>query len=139
MQDTLFTKIVRGDLPSWRVYEDDRVIGILDINPVNKGHVLVIPKEPYANVHDLPEELFAHLMVVAKRVSGAVQKATNADGINIIMNNGADAGQLIVNHAHVHIVPRFKDDGFKGWPSRHQYDEGEKEVVAEKIRGAISV
>jgi len=137
MEDTIFTKIIRKELPSWPVYEDDRVIAILDITPVNKGHVLVIPKEVYANVYDLPEELLAHLMIVAKRVATALKTALNADGVNIIMNNEPAAGQLITDHAHIHVIPRFSGDGFEAWHGHVPYTEGEKESFAEKIRAKL--
>lgn len=138
MEDTLFQKIAKGELPSWKVYEDEQALAILDIYPVNKGHVIVVPKEVYANVYEIPEALFMHLMAVAKRVAKAVKEGMAADGVNIIMNNEPAAGQLITNHAHIHIVPRFADDGLKNWPSKESYQEGEKESIAEKIRNGIS-
>lgn len=136
MTDSIFTKILKGEIPSTKVYEDDSVFAILDINPVHKGHVLVIPKDEYKDIHDIPEELFAHLMVIVKRLAKAVKEATGADGINILMNNEAAAGQVIF-HAHVHIVPRFAEDGFRNWPSKKSYNEGEKELFAEKIRSKL--
>lgn len=137
MADSIFTKILKGELPSTKIYEDEKVFAILDISPVHKGHVLVIPKEDYKDIHHIPEELFVHLMVVTKRLAKAVKEATGADGINIIMNNEAAAGQVIF-HAHVHIVPRFTEDGFKHWPSKKTYAEGEKEEYAEKIRAKLN-
>lgn len=138
MEDSIFTKIIKDELPSWKVYEDEKALAILDIYPVNKGHVLVIPKEAYANVYELPEELCAHLMSVAKRVAEGVKEATGAGGVNIIMNNEVAAGQLITDHAHIHVIPRFLNDGLTNWPSQDSYKEGEKEAIAEKIRNTIS-
>jgi len=138
MADTIFTRIVRGELPSSKVYEDDQCIAIMDINAVHKGHVLVIPKEDYPNVYELPEDLFMHLMKVAKHLALAVKKATGAEGINIIMNNEPAAGQVITDHAHIHIVPRFVGDGLQNWAGKQSYEDGEKDAYAEKITAALA-
>ncbi|MBU6323498.1 HIT family protein [Patescibacteria group bacterium] len=137
MAGSVFSRIIAGELPASKVFEDDRTLAILDINPVNKGHVLVIPKEDYANIYDIPEDLFAHLMLVVKRLAPAIRDAVDAEGINIIMNNEPAAGQLVADHAHIHIVPRFHGDGHEHWHGKAVYGEGEKEEVAENIRKAI--
>lgn len=135
MQENVFKKIIAGEIPAARVYEDERTLAFLDINPTNKGHTLVVPKEEYENMYDLPEELFCSVMKTVKRIAPAIKKAMQADGINLIMNNEPAAGQ-IVPHAHVHIVPRFQGDGFKHWQGR-PYEEGEAEQVAEAIREGL--
>lgn len=137
MEKTVFERIIEGELQSWKVFEDDLCVAILDITPVNKGHVLVIPKERYSNIYDIPKNLFTHLMGTVHTLAPAVKEATGADGINIIMNNEPAAGQLITNHAHIHIVPRFLTDGFASWHGTIPYTEGEKEVFAEKIKSSI--
>ena len=138
MAQGIFSRIIAGELPSWKVYEDDRALAILDINPVNKGHVIVLPRRDYPNVYELPEDLFAHLMLVAKRLAPAIKEAVGAGGINITMNNDPAAGQLILDHTHIHIIPRFFGDGHEPWHGRESYEEGEKEKVAEKIKACLT-
>lgn len=129
----LFCKIVAGQIPAEKVYEDDQVFAFLDIHPVNIGHTLVIPKQHHANLYETPDETLAHLMVVVKKLSAAIKGALNADGINIEMNNDPAAGQIIF-HAHIHIVPRFLGDGFTHWHGARDYAEGEAQEVAAKIK-----
>jgi len=110
----IFAKILRGEIPSHRLYEDDRCVVILDIFPVNPGHALVIPKAPAVVVADLDEALVAHLMAVGARVSKALRRAVpRCEGVNFWISDGAAAGQE-VPHVHLHVIPRFAGDGF-GW------------------------
>lgn len=109
----IFAKILRGEIPSHRLYEDDRCVVILDIFPVNLGHLLVIPKVPAVIVTELDEALVAHLMAVGARVSKALRKAVPCEGVNFWISDGATAGQE-VPHVHLHVIPRFSGDGF-GW------------------------
>lgn len=133
MNDCLFCKIAAEEIPCTKVYEDDTVLAFLDIHPVNIGHTLVIPKIHHVNLYDASDETLAHMMPVIKKLSIAVKGALNADGINIEMNNEAGAGQLIF-HTHIHIIPRFSDDGLKHWPSPRGYNEGEAAEVSTKIK-----
>lgn len=135
MTDCIFCKIIKGEIPSSKVYEDEKVFAFLDIAPVNKGHTLVIPKEHYVNIFDMPEELLKDVSVAVKNISAAVQKGVNADGISLGMSNNSAAGQVVM-HAHMHIMPRFKDDGLRLWP-QGKYEEGEMQEYAEKIKGAL--
>jgi len=135
MNDDLFLKIVKGEIPSHKIYEDEYTFAFLDIAPNNHGHTLVIPKERFKDIYDIPEETLCRVMNAVKKVSVAVKKATNADGINIAMNNEPAAGQIVL-HAHIHVIPRFKDDGYKHW-GKKEYKEGEAEKVAEKIRAEL--
>ena len=135
MSDDLFLKIAKGEIPSYKIYEDEYTFAFLDIAPNNPGHTLVIPKERFKNIYDVPEETLCRMMSVAKKISIAVKKATNADGINISMNNEPAAGQLVF-HVHIHVIPRFKNDGYKPW-GKKEYKEGEAEVVAESIRAEL--
>lgn len=132
----LFLKIIAGEIPASRVYEDEETYAFLDIKPSNKGHVLVVPKKYYRNILDIEEAAFCALMKTVHRLAPAVCKATGATGINIIMNNEPSAGQIIF-HAHVHLVPRFEaDEVFQ--PAKHtSYEEGEMESVAEAIRNNL--
>ena len=133
----LFCKIIAGEIPSTKVYEDDTVLAFLDIHPVNIGHTLVIPKVHATNLYDAPEETLAHMMSVIKKLSIAIKKSLNTDGINIEMNNDSVAGQIIF-HAHIHIVPRFSGDGFTHWNGARNYHDGEMNEVAQKISQKLS-
>lgn len=131
----LFCKIANGDIPSAKVYEDENFTAFLDINPVNKGHTLVVPKKHFETLLDIPEEILVRYMVVVKKISGIVKNAVGASGFNLMMNNFKASGQE-VDHAHLHIIPRFENDGLKHWPGKN-YEEGEMEQVKEKIKKAF--
>lgn len=130
--DCIFCKIIEGELPSAKIYEDKRILALLDINPVNKGHTLVITKEHYNNLPDVPLDLLKELIVIAQKLTLPLMKAVGADGFNLTLNNGQAAGQL-VNHVHFHIIPRFKGDNLHPWPGK-TYQEKEKERIAEAIK-----
>ncbi len=133
MSNCVFCKIVAGELPASKIYEDEKTLVFLSIGPINKGHALVIPKEHYKDCLDTPSELLAHLMQVAQKVARAVKLATGADGINFGINNGAAAGQLVF-HTHLHIIPRFYNDGLHSWPDKEYKDIEEQEAMAQKIK-----
>jgi len=132
MDDCVFCKIVSNDIPSYKVYEDERSLAFLDINPVNIGHTLVIPKEHHADLSDTPPPLLAHLVGVVQKIAPTVAASVNAEGFNLCMNNGQDAGQVIF-HAHLHIIPRFPDDGHSLWSGR-SIEEEELSKTADAIR-----
>ena len=133
--DCLFCKIIRGELPSYKIYEDEKTLAFLDIYPVNAGHTLVVPKHHSQNIFDIAPADWAAVCENARKISIAIEKALGCDGVNIAMNNREHAGQ-VVPHPHLHIIPRFKGDGLKLMP-QHKYSEGETEPVAEKIRSAL--
>lgn len=135
MDECLFCKIIKGEVPSTKVYEDDTVFAFLDIAPVNPGHTLVIPKEHSPNLYEIDDDTLCKITAVTKKLSIAIKKALDADGINLEMNNDSVAGQVIF-HAHIHIVPRFEGDGLKHWPGKN-YEGGHQEEVAEKIKNAL--
>ncbi|WP_461832980.1 HIT family protein [Desulfothermus sp.] len=108
--ECIFCKIVRGEIPCAEVYSDDSILAFLDIAPISKGHTLVIPKEHYDNLFDMPDEVGNHLLKVMQKVGSAIMKATGATGINVVMNNYPSAGQVIP-HAHWHLIPRIEGDG----------------------------
>ena len=135
MNDCIFCKIVSGEIPSEKVYEDEETLAFLDIRPVNKGHTLVIPKKHCGNVFDMPEEAWLSMMRTAQKIAPAIKKAVGAVGMNINTNNERAAGQLVF-HAHAHLIPRFENDGYKLWP-QHPYPEGEAKEVAEKIKTSL--
>lgn len=136
MDACIFCKIVKGEIPSNKVYEDKDTLAFLDIAPVNIGHVLVIPKKHFANIYETPEETLVQMIKVSKKIAHAVKSETKADGVNITMNNEPAAGQVVF-HTHIHIIPRLKADGFGLWHGKRTYSEGEANEVAKKIIGAL--
>lgn len=131
--DCLFCKIIAGEIPAQKVYENDTVLAFLDIHPVNIGHTLVIPKTHHTNLYETPDETLAQVMTVVKKISVVIKSSLNADGINIEMNNDPVAGQIIF-HTHIHIIPRFDGDGFKHWHGVRDYNDFEMTRVQEKIK-----
>lgn len=109
MAETVFAKILRGEIPCHRVYEDAAVLAFLDVNPLSRGHTLVIPKEPAETIDQLSDDAAAAVGRVLPRIARAVLAATGARAYNILQNNGAAAHQAVL-HIHFHIIPRF-DDG----------------------------
>jgi histidine triad (HIT) family protein len=131
--ECLFCKIVAGQIPAAKVYEDEVVLAFLDIGPISDGHTLVIPKQHFEKLHDCPAELLGRVFSHIGSIAGAVAAAMNADGYNLLCNNGRAAGQL-VEHLHFHIIPRNAGDGvFSRWPS-HEYEDGKIEAIAAGIR-----
>src|SRR5688572_1109906 len=114
-QPTIFDKIIAGEVPCHRVYEDDHVLAFLDIGPLAPGHTLVIPKERKAHLHHLSDESTAAIGRVLPRLCDAVMKATGATAYNLLQNNGSAAHQVVM-HVHFHIIPRMADKGLGiGW------------------------
>lgn len=128
----IFCKIISGEIPSFKIYEDNKVYAFLDINPVNAGHTLVVPKEHYIVLPQMPEALATHIMKVVKYLSGAIFEMTGAHGINVSQNNGAAAGQE-VPHVHFHIIPRFQDDKAIGEWKRNQIDPEKLKQMADAM------
>jgi histidine triad (HIT) family protein len=129
----VFCKIARKQASASLVYEDENVMAFLDIRPLNEGHTLVIPKEHYVTIFEIPEELVAHLHRIVKRVALAVKKATEADGISIIQQNGKAAGQEIF-HLHVHVIPRFDGKKLMRFGEISEADREKLNQVAVNIR-----
>jgi histidine triad (HIT) family protein len=133
VNDCLFCKMVAGQIPVAKIYEDDVVLSFLDIGPISDGHALVIPKRHFENLHDCPPELLGQVASRLGKVAAAITAAVNSDGYNVLCNNGRAAGQLI-EHLHFHIIPRNSGDGvFNRWPA-YKYEEGKIEQIAVKIR-----
>jgi histidine triad (HIT) family protein len=109
MAETIFAKILRGEIPCHRVYEDDKVVAFLDVNPISRGHTLVIPREPAETLDTLSEESAAAIGHALPRIARAVLAATGARAYNVLQNNGPLAHQAVM-HVHFHIIPRY-DDG----------------------------
>lgn len=106
----IFCKIINGEIPSNVLYEDEQFKVILDVNPATKGHALILPKEHYANLYELPEETAADAMKLAQRMMRKMTEKLDCDGFNIVQNNGEAAGQTVF-HFHMHLIPRYKNDG----------------------------
>lgn len=132
MDDCVFCKIVRNEIPATKIYEDEVALAFLDIHPVTPGHTLVIPKEHCENLLDIPEETLKGVVAAAKKISKAVITGVGAKGFNFSQNNGAVAGQVI-NHLHFHIIPRKESDGLTHWPHK-DYVNGEEKEIAEKVK-----
>lgn len=109
MEKCIFCKIAKGEIPSATLYEDEEFRVILDLGPANKGHALILPKAHYENLYDLPDEMAAHAMILAKKIATKMKGILNCDGYNLVQNNGEAAGQTVF-HFHMHLIPRYTDD-----------------------------
>ncbi len=107
--DCIFCNIANGGIPSATLYEDEDFRVILDLGPATKGHALILPKQHYANVYEIPEDLAAKAMILAKKMATAMTQALPCDGFNIVQNNGEAAGQTVF-HFHMHLIPRYQGD-----------------------------
>lgn len=136
MKECTFCKIVNGELPSEIVYETKDIISFLDINPINQGHTLIVPKQHIEDFHNLPADLLNELIQATSIVTKAILKSFNPDGYNIFCNNGHYAGQSVF-HFHFHVTPRFRFDGIKFKPNVKHYKKDEMKLIAEKIREKI--
>jgi histidine triad (HIT) family protein len=136
MAETIFSRILRGELPCHRVYEDEHVLAFLDIFPLAKGHLLVIPKEPAETLDQLSDDAAAAIGRVMPRLARAVMKVSGTTAYNVLQNNGAAAHQAVF-HVHFHIIPRLGPEGLGiGWkPGQLASDEGA--ALAEALAGAL--
>lgn len=134
-EDCIFCKIANGEIPSKTLYEDGEFRVILDLGPAAKGHALILPKDHYANLFEIPEEKAAKAMVLAKKMATQMKDRLNADGFNLVQNNGEIAGQTVF-HFHMHLIPRYENDGQKiGWVPGEP-DSEELEAIKEQIIGS---
>jgi len=135
MKDCLFCKIIEKEIPTEILYEDKDVVAFLDIKPANKGHVLVLPKKHYKNFLETPKQEFNKIFEVCQKIAKAQMKALNAHGFNIMINNSRVAGHLI-DHLHVHVIPRFENDGLKHFV-QSEYNKGEQKKVFDRIKSFL--
>lgn len=137
MADTIFSKIIAGEIPCHRVYEDDRTLAFLDIFPLSRGHTLVVPKEAAVTLDELSDESAAAIGRLLPRLCRAVQTATGATAYNVLQNNGAAAHQAVM-HVHFHIIPKYADGSGLGigWEPGRLDDAAAKALLA-KIGGAL--
>ena len=131
----IFCKIANGEIPSRTIEENDMFRVVLDVGPATKGHALILPKEHYRNLFDLPEDVAAEAVKMAKKIALRMKDKLNCDGVNIVQNNEEAAGQTVF-HFHMHVIPRYKDDGqIIGWkpgtPSNEELDKILKELMCE--------
>ena len=136
MEECIFCKIVNGKIPAAKIYEDSKVMSFLDIMPANKGHCLVVPKNHSENLIEMGEDDLSATIKAAKKVARALSLSFGNGSFNMVMNNGKEAGQL-VNHAHIHIIPRFQKDRLRIKWSHLKYEGDELKDYAEKIRKFI--
>ena len=135
-QDCIFCKIIRGEIPSFKVYEDDKTYAFMDINPGNPGHCLAIPKFHAENIFTAPDEWLAATATTTRRVARAVQVALTPYGMNIVQANGPGAKQSVF-HLHVHILPRAKDDNLLLNWGLNPGNMDEIRALAERVKAAL--
>ncbi len=129
----IFCKIINGEIPSKKIYEDEDVVAILDISQATKGHTLVLPKKHFDNILAIDEEYYTKVMNTARKLAKVITKAFNADGCNVLNNCGEAAGQSVM-HFHVHVIPRYKGDDLKIEFTEHELDLNE---IQEEILKAM--
>lgn len=133
----IFCKIAAGEIPSNTLYEDEQFRVILDLNPVAKGHALILAKNHYTNIHELPGETAGDVMKLAKKMAGIMTDKLHCDGFNLLQNNGEPAGQTVF-HFHMHLIPRYKNDGQKIGGEQKAAIPAELEEVKNIITGSCS-
>ncbi|HPC20185.1 MAG: HIT family protein [Kiritimatiellae bacterium] len=135
--DCVFCKIIAGELPAFKLYEDADTLAFMDIGPLVKGHALVVPKTHYDSLSQTPDEVLARIIAVVRRIAHAQVEGLGADGVNVHQANGSVAGQ-VVPHIHFHVVPRFKHDGHHWNWSPHPYaDPAEAAALAQRLQAAL--
>ena len=134
--ECIFCNIIKGNAEAEIIFEDDNIIAFLDIQPINYGHTLIVPKKHYDNFLTVPSDELSKLTIATQFIAGAVKRSVNADGFNVITNNGNSAGQTVF-HFHFHIIPRFDED-FNFKPRLKNYSTVSMKEYADKIRSAVS-
>ena len=128
----VFCEIIKGNIPSYKLYEDEKCIAILDISQATIGHTLIIPKKHFKNIFELDEETAKHLAIVTTKLAKRIKDALNLEGMNVLNNAGIIAGQTI-DHFHIHLIPRYKDDNFSFNISSNKLSEDEFKELVKKI------
>ena len=132
MSDCIFCKIAAGEIPSATIYEDEVFRVILDLGPATKGHALILPKQHFADITQMPEELTAKAFVLAKKIVTFMKGALPSDGYNIVQNNGEAAGQTVF-HFHIHLIPRYTNDhAGVGWKPGVLSDAWKEEILEKR-------
>lgn len=133
MENCIFCKIASGEIPATTLYEDQDFRVILDLGPASKGHALILPKEHYANIYEIPEELAGKAMILAKKMANVLTRALKCDGFNIVQNNGEPAGQTVF-HFHMHLIPRYEGDQVGLTWNPGSLTEEDKEEILSKVK-----
>lgn len=129
----IFCKIANGEIPSKTIYEDEKFRVILDLGPATKGHALILPKEHYANLYELPEEMAGNVMKLAQKMATQITEKLGCEGFNLVQNNGDLAGQTVY-HFHLHLIPRYRADGQTiGWKPQEVSQEELEEVRSQIV------
>lgn len=137
MSDCIFCKIVKGEIPARKIYEDELICAFLDISPINFGHALVIPKEHHQSASTVPEAVAGRMFAVGSRIGILLKRREEYDGYNLHLADGTVAGQVVM-HVHMHVVPRGAEDGFR-WNWRQlTYPEGAAEEIAASLRAKLA-
>ncbi len=134
--DCIFCKILNGDIPCNKVFENDRFIAILDAFPANEGHTLVIPKKHFKDIFEIDEDILKEGYAIAKKIANSIKKSLNINDINILQNNGVFASQT-VNHFHIHVIPRKKDDKVVIKSEVVNIDDNKIKEIVTKIKNSI--
>ncbi len=137
MDSCIFCKIVKGEIPSSTIYEDENVKVILDIAPAAKGHAILLAKRHVANVFELDAEYAGKIFSTVPKVAAAIKEELGCDGMNILQNNGVEAGQTVF-HLHIHFIPRWKDDSINIKWTPGSYADGEAAALAERLREKLA-
>nr|WP_279615056.1 HIT family protein [Desulfonatronum thiosulfatophilum] len=137
MSECIFCSFAQRKIPCELVYSSRNTMAFLDIAPVHPGHVLVIPKAHHPTLWDLPAGLGEEMLETMQKVSKALVRAVNAQGLNVVMNNHKAAGQL-VEHAHFHLIPRYENDGLRAWPQSSYPSSEEMRAVADLIKKELA-
>ena len=132
MKDCIFCKIVKGEIPAYKIYEDEKTLAFLDINPLTRGHALVIPKKHVEDIFEIESDDLSTVIRVVQKVAQSLRENLGASGINLFQANKPVAGQEVF-HLHFHVVPRYQNDKIEAWPES-DYQEKDFEAVAKKIR-----
>jgi len=133
---SIFSRIVSGEIPALKIYEDQETLAFIDINPASRGHALVISKHEYPDLFSIPPAALAAVMHTTQQVALALRSIVQPDGINVIQNNGAAAGQTVF-HFHVHLIPRWEGDNAVRLWQPHTADQDDLRALAERLSAAI--
>ena len=132
MEDCIFCKIVNGEIPCRKIYEDECCIVFLDISPWSKGHTLVVPKTHFETIFDIDEDILCNVMSVVKKISIHLKKTLNADGIKIVQNNGKSSGQEVF-HIHFHVIPSYKENPLN-WSNEIEISQEEMDELEKALK-----
>lgn len=136
MDNCIFCKIARGDIPAATLYEDEDFRVILDLGPASRGHALILPKEHYGNIFEMPDELAGKAMILGKKMAAAMKAALKCDGIHLLQNNGEAAGQTVF-HFHLHLIPRYEGDQVGiTWTPGELTEEARDEIIS-KVKAEL--